>query len=196
MTQKRTFIAIQGVPKTAEIDQTWPFFLLPTSAVALLSYLRQSTKCAWHLYHTQQAKYHRRATADGRRVVAGDYGHAILPGRMAPGRTTLLAFNPRSRACGVPLELPRSGTICALLNGADSERARSREAGAERWPTFCGLRRFASNSKHKKPPWKAQEAKPRKPQKRCSATVCGYPLSTPTFPRGQHNTAGQCLRKL
>ena len=65
---------------------------------------------------------------------------------MAPGRTTLLAFNPRSRVCGVPLELPRSGTICTLLNGADSERARPRKTGTERWPTFCGLRANRKNA--------------------------------------------------
>ena len=43
---KRSSVCSGVMPKTAEIDQTWPFFLLPTSAVALLHYLQPSTKCA------------------------------------------------------------------------------------------------------------------------------------------------------
>ena len=37
-------VPFQGMPKTAEIDQIWPFTLLPSSAVALFPYLRQSTE--------------------------------------------------------------------------------------------------------------------------------------------------------
>ena len=44
MIQKRTSIGIQVMPKTAEIDQPWPFLLLPSSAVALLHYLQPSKK--------------------------------------------------------------------------------------------------------------------------------------------------------
>ena len=56
-----------------------------------------------------------------------------------------------------------------LLTGADTAKARPREAGTERWPCFCGLRRFATVFKYNSCQWKANDAKPRKPQKRRKA---------------------------
>ena len=53
----------------------------------------------------------------------------------------------RSRVCGISLETKSQGIMCALLTVADSERARTREAGTGRWPTFCGLCRFAPTPK-------------------------------------------------
>ena len=57
MLQKRTSIGIQVMPKTAEIDQIWSFFLFPSSAVALLHYPQPSTKHTWALDLSPQAKH-------------------------------------------------------------------------------------------------------------------------------------------
>ena len=47
---------IRVMPKTAEIDQSWPLFLLPTSAIALFPYPRQSTERTRSLDLSPQAK--------------------------------------------------------------------------------------------------------------------------------------------
>ena len=57
----------------------------------------------------------------------------------------LCVFNPRSRVCGVSVAAKRLGTMRILLTVVDIKRARPRDAGTERWPTFCGLCRFAAD---------------------------------------------------
>jgi hypothetical protein len=54
---KRSAIGVQVMPKTAEIDQTWPFLPLPSYAVALLRYSQSSTKCIWSLDSSPQAEH-------------------------------------------------------------------------------------------------------------------------------------------
>ena len=56
IARKWPLIGLQVTPKTAEIDQTWPFFLLPSSAVALLHYPQPSTKHTWALDRSPHAK--------------------------------------------------------------------------------------------------------------------------------------------
>ena len=57
IARKWPLIGLQVTPKTAEIDQTWPFFLLPSSAVALLHYPQPSTRHSWSLDLSPQAKH-------------------------------------------------------------------------------------------------------------------------------------------
>ena len=56
-------------------------------------------------------------------------------------------FNPRSRVSALLIVARGRGNTRVWLIVAGSEGARPREAGTERWPCFCGLRRFAANMK-------------------------------------------------
>ena len=121
-------ICIQVVPKTAEIDQTWPFFLLPSSAVALPHYPQPLTKHTWAIDLSPQAKHR---DARPRAVGARECGSwARLPH----------VFNPRSRVCGVSLVATGQDTTRILLIVAGGRRS----ATARGWNgKMANLFRFA-----------------------------------------------------
>ena len=82
-------------------------------------------------------------------------------------------FYPRSRVSALLIVAKDRRTKCIVLTVADTERARPREDGTEKWPCFCVLRRFAVNFKSHHRQWNANGAKPRKTQKRGKAKGCG-----------------------
>ena len=99
-----------------------------------------------------------------------DRGMKVCVGEAVCGSgATPPCLQPAVARLSVPLAANGQGTMRVLLVVSDMERARPREAGAERWPTFCGLRRFASSSKHNVNLRNVQDAKPRKPQNRWKA---------------------------
>ena len=81
--------------------------------------------------------------------------------------------NPGSRVSALLIVARGRWTKCIVLTVADTERARPREDGTEKWPCFCVLRRFAVNFKSHHRQWNANAAKQRKTQKRGKAKGCG-----------------------
>ena len=146
------------MPKTAEIDQTWPLgcYRRPRSRSCLIRDRQQSTRgplipCRKRNNETRDR---------GGEVQASC---VVCP---------QVSFTQGRASAVSSLEAGDQGTMRTLLTVVDTERARPREAGTERWPTFCGLRRFAANLKHHWRQRNAYNAKPRKPQNRCPAKTC------------------------
>ena len=109
------------MPKTAEIDQTWPFFPLPTSAVALFLYLRhrQSTRGPLISRRMQNTETRDRMYACGvSRRVPFTQGRAFA-GMPQP----LRVFSQRSRVCGVSLLATGQGNMRVLLTVADNHKS-------------------------------------------------------------------------
>ena len=105
-------------------------------------------------------------------------------------RTTLRVINPWSRVSASLIVAKGRGNKRVMSIGAGNRRSATprivpasqlahsrsgdmREAGAERWPTFCGLRRFAADFKSDYRQLNANDAKPHKPQNRRKAKGWG-----------------------
>ena len=143
-TRKRPFIGTRLVPKTAEIDQTWPFFLIPSSAVALLHYPQPSTKYTWSLDFSPQAQHR-----DARPRVCSSgclvSQKSVHSNRRCAARVCLTSHNPRclyprSRVCGVSLLATDQRNMRVLLTVADNRKSATARGLNEK---MANLFRFA-----------------------------------------------------
>ena len=156
IVRERPFIVIQVPPKTAEIDQTWPLFPLPSSAVALFQLpatINQTRVYPQHLATTKNAETRDlglkirgaelRVQGSLRRIGSG----ARRAGTRETPCATAHVFSPRSRVSAFRLRRKVKGpSVFCRLSYILQERDRGRMA-RKRWPTFCALRRFAANLK-------------------------------------------------